>query len=183
MRQVIVTLFLILICSNIAVAQKRSDAQELELTGPVKVVRAIHYSFHLIEGKYVESGKNPTRVTQVFDRKGTKLFEQVDVGEPICGYMAPDNSKRTYDQNGTLIEYLPNDTIEHSGYRLRHIYDSIGRRVETEEYDPYKLLDKWAYKYEAFDERGNWIGRRITRTNAVNGRFARTIVVRSIDYY
>lgn len=183
MKRLTALVFLSIITVNVALAQMRSDARTLELTGTVKVVRSFSISFDLIDGKYVESGTGSGLLTQVFDREGMKIFEEVRSSGPICGVVAPDYSKLKFDHDGSVIEFLPNDTVEHSGYKLKHTYDSNGRRIETEYYDPYILRDKWTYKYEAFDELGNWTGRTVTREKAVNGKFARTLQMRSIQYY
>jgi len=156
MRMLRCGLLLIVLGVSTGVAQKRSDRQDFELIGPVKAVCMEDQSFDYLGGEYKEHlNTNPMTITLTFDREGTKIDEVVSVTYPLCAVRAIDNSTRVYDQDGKLIEYMPNDTIEHSGYRLQHIYDSDGRRIETEYYNPYQLKERSIYNYEAFDDRGN----------------------------
>ncbi len=165
------------------VAQKKSDRQDYELVGPVKTVRCEDKSFDYVDGVYIEHlNTTPMTITTTFDLEGTKINEVVDINYPLCGFRAPDCSKRVYDRDGKLVEYMPNDTIEHSSYRLLHIYDSDGRRKETEYYNPYILQERWIYKYEAFDDRGNWT-RRIVTDVPPPRVYSRTIQYRSISYF
>ena len=101
----------------------------------------------------------------------------------MCGYEGEDMGKRIYNQRGDMIEYQSGDTLEHSSYKLRHIYDSNGRRIEIEYYDPYLLRDEWTYNYEAFDDHGNWTTQVVTHMVSGDKRFARTINYRSMTYY
>src|SRR5437016_4376737 len=127
MRDLLCGVLLIVLSATTSVAQKKSDRHDHELVGSVKSVRWEDHSFDYVDGEYIECTK-PMIIITGFSIEGAKTSKVVDAGEPICGYVAPDLSKRIYDQGGNIIEYLPGYTIEHSGYRLRHIYDSNGRR-------------------------------------------------------
>lgn len=185
MRNLLCAVLMVSLNVLVAAAQKKSDRQDYELVGSVKSARFEHRSFDYVDGEYIESVDNTgIVVTVTFSIEGTLTSKKVDARYPfMCGYEAPDLSKRIYDLSGNLIEYLSGDTIEHSSYRLRHFYDSNGRRIETQYYDPYLLKDKWTYLYEAFDSSGNWTKRIVTRKAPVGGKFARTIHYQSISYY
>ena len=165
-------------------AQKASDKQGYELIGPVKAVRSITLYFDYSENRYSETPSKASEPTAfVFDSEGVLLFKAVGVAGLIAGSIYPDNVSKKYDHNGNEIEFLSNDTVGHSNYRLRHIYDSNGRRAETEQYDPYILKGRWIYKYERFDERGNWTARTVTPETPVNGESSKRLEFRNIEYY
>lgn len=193
MRVSIASASLIFVWATLAVAQTRSDKHAYDLMGPVKVVRETRVYFDYQDGKYSElPSREPEKAVKVFDRDGTLLYSEVLSNLLPCSFSRfgsktyyIDPSKRVYDSKGNLIEYMPNETFEHSGYRPKHFYDAKGRLIETEHYDPYTLRYKWLYSYEKDDEFGNWTARTVTPLiiNTNYDRLSKREEYRTIAYY
>ncbi len=177
----------ILISVTIVYPQKRSDRQDYELIGRVKVVRAVTLSYKFEDGKYSEKESPMSEpMALVFDVDGNLLFRALGmmgllVGDRYPDY--PDRGSRFYDRNGNITEYLSADTVEHSSYKTKYVYDSNGRIVRSQDYDPYKLTGETSFTYNSFDEHGNWTARTRTPETPVNGRSWKTLEFRTIEYY
>lgn len=190
MRALMASALLILIGATLTTAEKRPDKQTYDLMGPIKVVRETIVYYDYRDGKYSElPSQEPVRAVMVFDREGMLLLsERLNSILPTCGFsISPyfDPSKRVYDSSGNLVEYMPADTLEHSSYKLKHIYDSKRRLIETEYYDPYLLRHKLLYTYEGYDEHGNWRARTVTpiMINKNYDRLQKREEYRIITYY
>lgn len=119
----------------------------------------------------------------VFDLEGNELFKATGCKELIFPDTYQDHGKNSNDQNGNITEYLSGDTLEHSDYKTRYIYDPKGRKVRSQKYDPYKLISEAIYTYQIFDDRGNWTMRTITPETPVDGGSWKTVEWRIIEYY
>jgi|ERR1041384_349860 hypothetical protein len=179
---------LILFSATVAFTQKKSDRQDYELIGKVKVLRSWTISYKFVDGKFSEKESSTSEpVAVVFDRDGNMLFKAIGlkglmgIGEVYASYSY--RPYRLYDQEGNLAEYLSADTLEHSSYRIKYTRDSKGKIVRSEEYDPYKLTSVSVYNYDSLDDRGNWTTRTITPERPVSGRSWKTMEMRNIEYY
>ena len=183
MRRSFATSLVILIGVTIVHAQKRSDRQDYELIGKVKVLRTLTSSYKFVDGHYSEQAENSGPMVLVFDLDGNLLFKETSCTRLIVPERYTDRGTKFYDRNGNVTEYLSADTIEHSDYKTKYVYDSNGRIVRSQDYDPYKLTGEASFTYNSFDEHGNWTVRTRTPEPAVSGRSYKTLEFRVIEYY
>jgi len=173
MRRSFATSLVILISVTNVHSQKRSDRKEYELIGKVKVVRAWTSSYKFVDGHYSEKPDNSGPMSLVFDLDGNMLFKAVGCIGLMVPEQYPDRGTKFYDRNGNITGYLSADTIEHSSYKTKYVYDSNDRIVRSQNYDPYKLTGETTFTYNSFDEHGNWTARTKTPETPVNGGHGR----------
>jgi ankyrin repeat protein len=164
------------LCCAAAVAQKRSQRDEVGLVGPVRTVRVYRADVLVQDGKRVE-GPRTLSETMVFDAVGRLLesadylpggatdtkstWKYDDAGREVehCSYVHDDLVDRyvsTYDEKGRIRERL---TYGHSGKLDRkevYQFSSTGRQARVTEY---KQGDVTGTGDETYDEQGRLLER------------------------
>lgn len=155
---------------------------------------------NLIEEMHYMNGQKYTQITYEYPdenymAKTIKSFYNEDIKQEFTYHFDEPNYKITenhyynrdkpsqittyqYNEKGQLIEETNYSPISKYTFKYRYKYNEQGLPSEKEQYDNLEAFNQEKYKYETYDEKGNWAKKKEHFTNSFI-----VITEREIEYY